>query len=187
VNGDPRVRRTRAKLHAALLDSAAERPLEDLSVADIVRRAGIGRATFYLHFDGLDALVVDACAELVGTAVDALHAFEDTPDPERPPAEVAELLAEIGRHARLYRGLIRPGGGGPLGERLHRVLADRVVAERRRRAGRLPGEDVLAAAVAATFTGVLAGWLHGQVGGTPGEVAQRVWRLLGALHQVAPR
>ncbi|MGQ0840220.1 TetR/AcrR family transcriptional regulator [Actinokineospora sp.] len=182
MTGDPRIARTRVKLRDALLGAAGERPLPELSVADVVRRAGVARATFYLHYDSLDALVVDTCADLVGTAVDALHAFEGIPDPDRPPPQVAELLAQIDRHAGVYRGLLQPGGGGPLGERLHQVLADRVLAERGLRGRHGPGEDVLSAAVAATFTGVLASWLHGRVSGTPDQIAERVWRLLGALH-----
>lgn len=40
----------------------------------------------------------------------------------------------------------------------------------------------MASAVAATFTGVLADWLHGLLDGTPDAVADQVWQLLVALH-----
>jgi AcrR family transcriptional regulator len=180
---DPRVVRTRGRLRAALLAACAEQPLDAVSVADVVRRAGVGRATFYLHYEDLDRLAVDACAEIVRAAVDALHA-SDTWDPADPPPALGELLASVADHAGLYRGLLRPGGGGPLGEVLHRELAARCRSERHRRGLAGDAEDLVATAVAATFTGVLAGWLHDQVPGTPGKIARQVWRLLSALHRV---
>ncbi len=185
--GDPRPERTRQRLRAALLDACVQRPLTEISIADVVRRAELGRATFYLHYDSLDALALDACAATVGTAVDALHAFGSRPDPVSPPVEVAELFTDIDRQATLYRALTRPGGGGPLGERLHAELAERATVERRRRGIAGPAEDVVASAVAATVTGVLADWLHGRITGTPDEVAGRLWPLLAALHAAGGR
>jgi AcrR family transcriptional regulator len=180
---DPRVVRTRTLLHKALLAACAEQPLADATVAEITRRAGVGRATFYLHYDDLGALAVDACAELVREAVDALHAWEGRPDPAVPPPALPELLTAVADRAALYRGLLRPGGGGPLGELLHRELADRATRERLGRGLAGPAEPAVASAVAATFTGILADWLHGQVPGTVDDIAAQVWRLLAALHR----
>ncbi|MER7205295.1 TetR family transcriptional regulator, partial [Streptomyces sp. NPDC000188] len=58
-----------------MLDECAQRPLADVSVAALARRAGVGRATFYVHYGDLEALAVDACADVVREAVDALHAW----------------------------------------------------------------------------------------------------------------
>ncbi|GAA1264571.1 hypothetical protein GCM10009665_62440 [Kitasatospora nipponensis] len=44
----------------------------------------------------------------------------------------------------------------------------------------------MAAAVAGTFSGVLADWLHGLVPGDADELSRRVWRLLLALHRAEP-
>lgn len=41
----------------------------------------------------------------------------------------------------------------------------------------------MASAVAATFAGLLADWLHGLIEATPEEIAARTWRLLIALHR----
>lgn len=85
-SGDPRTARTRGKLREALLAACEEQPLDQVSVSDVVRRAGVGRATFYLHYDDLRALAVDACAEIVRQAVDALHAWDEVPPgPDAPP------------------------------------------------------------------------------------------------------
>ncbi|MEU2743730.1 TetR/AcrR family transcriptional regulator, partial [Streptomyces sp. NPDC007095] len=68
----------------------------------------------------------------------------------------------------------------PLGHVLHRDLRARSLAERTL-AGAADA-PLVASAVAATFAGVLADWLHGLLEGTPEEVADQVWQLLVALH-----
>ncbi|MFE7774798.1 TetR/AcrR family transcriptional regulator [Streptomyces sp. NPDC057445] len=180
ASADPRAERTRERLRRALLEECAERPLAEVSVAGLVRRAGLGRATFYLHYPDLDALAVDACAEIVRDAVDALHAWRGVPDPAAPPAALTDFFVEIAPHAALHRTLLREGGGGPLGDLLHHELRAR--SHRERELAGAPAPDLIASAVAATFTGVLADWLHHRIPSSPEVVAAHVWRLLLALH-----
>ncbi|MCX4745786.1 TetR/AcrR family transcriptional regulator [Kitasatospora sp. NBC_01287] len=180
--GDPRAARTRAALRRALLEECAERPLAEVSVAALVRRAGVGRATFYVHYGDLEALAVDACADVVREAVDALHAWRGLPDPASPPPALPAFFAGLTPHAGLYRALLRPGGGGPLGLVLHADLRARSRAERALAGA--PEPDLIASAVAATFAGVLADWLHGLVEGTSEQIAHQVWRLLVTLHRM---
>ncbi|GHF98320.1 TetR/AcrR family transcriptional regulator [Streptomyces zaomyceticus] len=179
--GDPRAARTRAKLRRALFDECAERPLADVTIATLVRRAGVGRATFYVHYGDLEALAVDACADVVRDAVDALHAWRGIPDPASPPPALLEFLAELAPHAGLYRALLRPGGGGPLGLVLHEDLRARSFHERSLAGA--PEPELIASAVAATFAGVLADWLHGLVEGDSDRIAHQIWRLLVTLHR----
>src|SRR4051812_41875388 len=47
---DPRVRRTRDRLGDALVDILLQKPLEAISVQEILDRAGVSRSTFYSHF-----------------------------------------------------------------------------------------------------------------------------------------
>ncbi|MFD4945836.1 TetR/AcrR family transcriptional regulator [Streptomyces sp. NPDC058239] len=178
---DPRAARTRAKLRRALLDECAQRPLADVSVAALVRRAGVGRATFYLHYGDLEALAVDACADVVRDAVDALHAWRGTPDPASPPPALVDFFAGLTPHTGLYRALLHPGGGGPLGHVLHRDLRARSHTERTLAGA--PEPELIASAVAATFTGVLADWLHGLIESTSAQIAHRIWCLLVTLHR----
>ena len=178
---DPRSARTRARLREALLAECAERPLEEVGVAALVRRAGIGRATFYVHYAGLEDLAVDACADVVREAVEALHAWRGRPDPEHAPPALTEFLTSLTPHAGLYRTLLAPGGGGPLGRVLHHDLRAHSLHERALTGA--PDAALVASAVAATFTGVLGDWLHGLLDAGPGEMADQVWQLLVALHR----
>ncbi|MHB9857318.1 TetR/AcrR family transcriptional regulator [Streptomyces sp. YIM S03343] len=178
---DPRSARTRARLREALLAECAERPLEEVGVATLVRRAGIGRATFYVHYTDLEALAVDACADVVREAVEALHAWRGRPDPVHAPPALAEFFASLAPHTALYRALLTPGGGGPLGRVLHRDL--RAYSLRERALAGAPDAALVASAVAATFAGVLGDWLHGLLEAGPAEMADQVWQLLVALHR----
>ncbi|MEU2158591.1 TetR/AcrR family transcriptional regulator [Streptomyces sp. NPDC019396] len=180
MSGDPRAERTRGRLRRALLEECGERPLAEVSVAALTRRAGVGRATFYLHYPDLEALAVDACAEIVREAVDALHAWRGVPDPAAPPAALTAFFTGIEPHAGLYRALLWEGGAGPLGELLHRELRER--SRRERELAGAPHAEVVASAVAATFTGLLADWLHARMAASPQEIASHAWRLLFALH-----
>ncbi|MCX4776284.1 TetR/AcrR family transcriptional regulator [Streptomyces sp. NBC_01264] len=184
---DPRTARTKARLRESLLAECADRPLGEVSVSAVVRRAGVGRATFYLHYEDLTALAVDACADVVHAAVDALHAWQTDPaalPPSHPPAALAAFLGGAADRAPLYRTLLLPGGGGPLGERLYRELRERSRAERA--AVGAPRPELVASAVAATFTAVLADWLHDDLPADltdPTALADRIWPLLIALHR----
>ncbi|WP_055713822.1 TetR/AcrR family transcriptional regulator [Streptomyces torulosus] len=178
---DPRAARTRAKLREALLDECARRPLDEVSVAALVRRAGVGRATFYVHYADLEALAVDACADVVREAVEALHAWRGRPDPVRAPAALVEFFASLTPHTALYRTLLAPGGSGPLGRVLYQDL--RAFSLRERELAGAADAPLVASAVAATFAGVLADWLHGRIEATSEEIAHQSWQLLVALHR----
>ena len=180
ARADPRAERTRGKLCRALLQECSEQPLEEVSVAALVRRAGVGRATFYVHYASLEELAVDACADVVREAVEALHSWTGRPDPVHAPPALAEFFASLAPHTGLYRELLAPGGGGPLGRVLHRDLRAYSLRERER-AGAADA-PLVASAVAATFAGVLADWLHGLLDGDAGQIADEVWQLLVALH-----
>ena len=54
---DPRVRRTRQMLHAALEQLLASRRFDELSVQDITEAATLNRATFYDHYPDKFALL----------------------------------------------------------------------------------------------------------------------------------
>lgn len=182
--GDQRAERTRGRLRQALFDECADRPLAQVSVSALVRRAGVSRGSFYLHYSDLESLAVDACAEVVREAVEALHAWRGIPDPDRPPSALLDFFRAIDHSSSLYRTLLRPGGSGPLGELLHRELRER--SRQERLLLHAPAADLIASAVAGTFTGVLADWLHGLIDADADAVAVRVWQLLIALHRSSP-
>lgn len=53
----------RGKITAAFWDLIAERPYAEISVLDIVRRAGVNKNTFYYHFTNIDEMAAAAVGE----------------------------------------------------------------------------------------------------------------------------
>ena len=59
--------RTRAQLVAAANSLFANQAPESVTIDDVVRKAGVAKGTFYVHFDGLEALTAAVAEELVQT------------------------------------------------------------------------------------------------------------------------
>lgn len=96
-SGEPRALRSRRLLVDALLSLLAERPLEELTVAELCRRAGVNRATFYGHWPDQRALAAAAFTELVDALAEVPHAeLDDLDDP-----------AAAGRYHDSLRGQLR--------------------------------------------------------------------------------
>jgi AcrR family transcriptional regulator len=78
---DARITKTRAALSEAVLALAGEKNFNDLTIAEIAERAGIGYATFFRHYPDKEALLADVADvlidELIGQMMPALLA-EDT-------------------------------------------------------------------------------------------------------------
>src|SRR5947209_20367129 len=62
---DRRVGRTRARLGQALRKLMEQRPLEKISVQDVVELAGVSRSAFYAHYDDKVELLLSEMDELL--------------------------------------------------------------------------------------------------------------------------
>ena len=61
-SADPRAERVRTLLRDAAFALARERPVDQITVADLVARAGVSRPVFYRHFTDRDDAVASAIA-----------------------------------------------------------------------------------------------------------------------------
>jgi AcrR family transcriptional regulator len=103
---DARQRRSRARLHAAVLRLAAERAIGEVTATEIAAAAGVHRSTFYEHASSpggllesaleveLDQLREDLLARIVLPDVDVAGAINGA---------IEQLLAHVERHAEVYR------------------------------------------------------------------------------------
>jgi AcrR family transcriptional regulator len=103
---DARVRRTRLQLGTALLNLIIEKPVNDVTVQDILDRSGVGRSTFYLHYRDKDDLLVSQLETFLETISSSLS---DRKDKSHRVMPVAELFAHIGNQNKLYRVLSDSG------------------------------------------------------------------------------
>ena len=61
---DRRQRKTREAIFGAFTDLLAQKNFNHITVAEIIEKADVGRATFYAHFETKDYLLKEMCEEL---------------------------------------------------------------------------------------------------------------------------
>lgn len=102
---DPRYRRVRQLLVAALLELAGTRPAETITVAELTASAGVSRAAFYGHASSPARLLAEV---LIGELRPRLDTLAEQMG--RDQADYVELwrsiylalLEHVGRHAAVY-------------------------------------------------------------------------------------
>lgn len=155
---DRRTERTRTALMSAFLELILSRGYEAVAVGDIIRRANVGRSTFYLHYARKDALLKESlqgpCSILAACA----------------GGDVApQTLLPLLEHFRDQRSLNRVFFEHPvrslwvksLAALIERNLAPIPNAGRRR--SPIP-RALLALTVAEMQTGLITHWLNGASG-----------------------
>lgn len=70
---DRRQKKTREAIFAAFGELLAKKDFNKITVAEIIERADVGRATFYAHFETKDSLMQALCDELFCHIFDSLH------------------------------------------------------------------------------------------------------------------
>ncbi|WP_308797281.1 TetR/AcrR family transcriptional regulator [Agromyces silvae] len=166
---DPRQIRTRQALVAALTRLLERRPLDEITVAELCREAGVHRTTFYGHADGVPEF---ALAEF-SRDIDRIAEVDVEPTAEAPE-EVADrylssmrrILDHIAEERAGYRTLF-----GPVTRGIFRTAVDDRLRHRARlalevwREQRVPGaprtEEAIeqaAAYVAGGLVGAIETW-----------------------------
>jgi TetR/AcrR family transcriptional regulator, ethionamide resistance regulator len=114
-------RQTRERSRQRIIDAATElvreRSYAQLSVGEIMERAGIGRTIFYRHFDDLGDLLVKAAREAIDELYRAQQALAATRVEHGPEAvRVAiELAVDVyGCHGPLLRAVSEAAAGDEL-------------------------------------------------------------------------
>ena len=95
----------------AYIELMDEKPFDRVRAKDLIERAGIGRSTFYDHFDSPAAVleliekdIHDSFPDGVGTALE-----RDIPD-ELRAAAIQAACRHLQKNARVYRALCGPNG-----------------------------------------------------------------------------
>jgi len=107
---DIRRHRTRLRLHSALCELLADRPLSDISVEALAQRAGTTRQTFYSNYSGLTEMLEDYLSALLDE-IEARHtALHDgaagVDSLDRMRGHVAAIFADIDRQDPRLKALL---------------------------------------------------------------------------------
>ncbi|MBG0850357.1 TetR/AcrR family transcriptional regulator [Streptomyces spinoverrucosus] len=162
---DPRITRTTQALERAIVELASERPVSQITVAELADRAGITRATFYNRYSTpLDLLVSVLYADLDrGHRLEAERAQEG-----RSAVELLRLTtAEVGDHVERFGPVYRRSLGDPSDSGVYEALVRhfRNYALTFMTHSNLPelpdaSRNVIAQFMAHGFAGVIKAWLN---------------------------
>lgn len=120
---DRRIVRTRQLLRGALLGLIRERGFDLLTVQDITERAGLNRATFYLHY----ADKHDLLTQLIRETLDEMTALRPPLNPSRPDEVDSErlrlffvgLFDHVIVNAEFYRVMFSAGSIAGVSNEIH--------------------------------------------------------------------
>ncbi len=179
---DRRVKRTRQMLHHALLSLIEERGYDALSIQDITERANIGRATFYVHYQDKEQLLLDS----VNAVMEDLKSHYQSASAiaifmKRQTFSVA-LFQHVFEHASLYRALLSERGAALMSTRLQREVAARMQQQvieplLALATVQLPA-DLLAEHCAASLWSLMAWWLRNDFPTSIEEMGRIFWHLI---------
>jgi AcrR family transcriptional regulator len=159
-SSDARVRRTHQRLGSALVELIREKPIDTISVQQVLDRAQVGRSTFYLHFRGKNDLLLSQLEMFLETMSTMLAVRKER---SHRVAPVTEMFAHIGSQNRMYRALADSGRLNDFFDLAQGYFA-RGIAQRLIQSGRLPNLprrelDARAAVLAGSLLSLLRWWI----------------------------
>ena len=172
---DRRSARTRALLLEAVPGLMAERGFERLTIQNIIDRAGVGRATFYAHFENKE--------ELLAASVDGLRAWLQAMReraPAQPFAFMLPFFEHLASHRAIYRTTFERESEVSVERLIRAMMRELVRAEltAKRTARQDDGAIELATQfVVSTFWSVTVWWMGGGAALRPAEVNALFLRL----------
>lgn len=153
---DARVVRTRDALRQAMIDLAAECPLDAITVRAIAARAGVGYATFFRHYTDKEALLADV-ADLFTQAflaqVQPLLREKDRRGAAR------SLCAFVEDHLPIHQALIAGGAGETVRAGMLRQTLE-TLGRARTAPPQGPLDDLLLFHLTSSILNLLAWWLR---------------------------
>jgi AcrR family transcriptional regulator len=131
AKADRRVVRTRDTLGDALVELMQEKSFEDITVQDVLDRAGVGRSTFYTHYRDKEDLFLSDVEDFFGMMSALLTRRGASLERVAP---VHELFAHIS-DAQMFVSSLKASGKMHDVEELGRGMFARSIEERLRMAG----------------------------------------------------
>ena len=175
---DRRVGRTRRLLKAAVLDLIREKSYEEVTIQEIVRRADVGRSTFYSHYASKEDLLFDGFDAWLLSLPDREIGSEETVRSGAHFRFSLPLLEHVRTQRKFFQATVGSGSASRVRRRtleLFTALVEkelaRMVPERAGQQLDRPGErEVWVHFVVGAFLGVTSWWLDAPSKMTAAEV-----------------
>lgn len=173
--------RSRAMIREAFISLLKEKPIDKITVVDIVQRSNLSRNTFYAHYQDVYAVLEEYQQE----ALDALAQALDTAAAEKqmsaPLALLLKAASFVTTHRESYCVLVKATSAGPFIARMRSMLISFIQA----RLDHVPVTDrqgllVLIEVLCAGFVTLITQYLKEQSDLTPEDIATEIDRIYRA-------
>ena len=176
---DRRVLRSRYRLGEAMIKLIQEKPFDEITVQEVLDRAGVSRTTFYAHYRDKDDLFMSDLDEFLEGAAAMLSRSRD---PSERVAPVQEFFAHVAEGRSIYDALVASGrindfmelARGHFARGIERRLAD---SERGRWMEAKP-RSALAHALAGAMLSLLSWWIDRGMTVPPSEMDDLFHRMV---------
>lgn len=115
---DKRVIRTRKLLFQALVDLIAQKGYNAISIKDITDQAGIGRSTFYAHFENKEQLLFSEQNLIFQQLFDPKHGFQKVPTSPL----LQTIMNHIYENKNMSKTILSDESGTLMTQKLHTIL-----------------------------------------------------------------
>lgn len=115
--------RSRKLINNALAELVKEKPLDKITVTDVVKRADLNRGTFYAHYTDIQDVVNRQVDEACNALQDALRTRQaDTPGQPNPEDVLRQLQVFLESDLTFYRSMMNSSVAGVALERIRGVF-----------------------------------------------------------------
>lgn len=109
-NHNVRTRRTKASLRTSLAALIREKGLTGITVRELTNRAGINRATFYIHYHDISDLLEQTHAEIIQDLREVLSTHIEEETAERPYVMLCDVFRFLQKHSDICSALLCENG-----------------------------------------------------------------------------
>ncbi len=182
---DPRVIRTRQMLRQALVSLIAEQGFDAVTVQNITDRAGLNRATFYLHYQDKHELLVKSLHD----AIDELMADIGAPTDDhgqlvfdgslRP---IKATFEHVAQHAQFYHVMMSAEGVpsfiAGVRDYIAEITLKWLTALQPDAQRSLAPLEIVASSLSWSLLGIVIWWLEHDMPHSPEYMAEQFWQLI---------
>lgn len=174
---DKRQQKTREAILHAFSHLLSQQSYNQITVAQIIEEAHVGRTTFYAHFKTKDDLLKELCEELfdhiIGSAMDATHTHGLVNNDGKPESVFLHLLQHLQENDYNILGLLSGESSGIFlryfKDSLNELIRIQVVEQERAHQAVVP-EDFLVNHISSSFVDMVFWWIKNGMKQTPLEL-----------------
>lgn len=174
---DRRVERTRKLLKDSFLSLIMEDGYDEISIQHITEKANLGRATFYLHYQDKEELLIDVMKQFIEEFVSQSPQFIEIQWKMSDPKPFIKLFEYADQHYDLFRIMTFSKGSATAARQIQHVLADnitRCIQAEIEKTGANPilPVDYIANYHAGSLLAIIYWWLDADQPFTPHQMAE---------------